>query len=303
MEATYIASTSLTKMSILLFYRRMSDGAISSVYRYVGWASIAFVAAYMVTFTLTTFLGCRPLSAFWNEVNIKWVITHTEGVDYRCANEPAILLAASATSIVQDFLACGLPLPLFWKLQLPRRQKIALAAVFSVGFFLCITGFLRIYYIHKIFFLTYDVPWAAWDAWIWTVVEAHLAIICASAPALKIFLVRYLNVSSFTGSMPQSWRQRSYARKGYTGQSSIAHDTTSTANLDSIRKDVEMGKISVTQAVDVDSHSLTMVDDVRSTNGSLSDDHRLGSSPGPRSRISHSGSWLIIDPPVPRRGF
>jgi hypothetical protein len=48
-------------------------------------------------------------------------------------NEPANVLAASAISIIQDFLACGLPIILFWKLKLPRRQKVALAAIFSVG--------------------------------------------------------------------------------------------------------------------------------------------------------------------------
>jgi hypothetical protein len=56
------------------------------------------------------------------------------GVDYHCLNEPADLLAASAVSIVQDFIVCGMPTVLFWKLQLPRRQKIALGAVFGVGF-------------------------------------------------------------------------------------------------------------------------------------------------------------------------
>lgn len=56
------------------------------------------------------------------------------GVDYHCFNEPADLLAASAVSIVQDFIVCGMPTLLFWKLQLPRRQKIALGAVFGVGF-------------------------------------------------------------------------------------------------------------------------------------------------------------------------
>jgi len=56
------------------------------------------------------------------------------GLDYYCYDEPADLLAASAFSIVQDFIACGMPTLLFWKLQLPQKQKIALGAIFGVGF-------------------------------------------------------------------------------------------------------------------------------------------------------------------------
>jgi hypothetical protein len=93
-----------------------------------------FVVAYAITFELTLFLGCHPIDSFWNQVDFAWAKTHIAGRDYHCFNETANVLSASAISIVQDFLACGLPITLFWKLQLPFRQKCALAAVFGVGF-------------------------------------------------------------------------------------------------------------------------------------------------------------------------
>jgi uncharacterized membrane protein YqgA involved in biofilm formation len=133
-EAMYIASTGLTKISILLFYKRMSDGTVSTAFRCAVQVCIAFVVCYIITFEATLFLGCRPINSYWDQVNIGWALKHVEGVDYHCFNEPANLLAASATSIVQDFIACGMPTLLFWKLQLPRRQKIALGAIFGVGF-------------------------------------------------------------------------------------------------------------------------------------------------------------------------
>jgi hypothetical protein len=39
----------------------------------------------------------------------------------------------------------------------------------------------------------------------WFAVEAHGAVICASAPALKIFFKQYLNVTSFSGSFKKSY--------------------------------------------------------------------------------------------------
>jgi hypothetical protein len=293
MEATYMASTGLTKISILFFYRRMSNGTVSNVFRTIVFASIASVAAYMIAFLLVGSLGCNPLSAFWQQADVQWAATHPAGQAYHCVNEAAVLLTASGVSILQDFLTCGLPLLLFWKLQLPQQQKIALAAIFGIGFFLCITGCLRMYYIQKIFFTTYDITWAAYDVWIWTVVEAHLAIICASAPALKIFVQRYLSTFSLTGTASQ----RKYSRKaGYSGQNSLAYGTTSTANLDGPHQGgEEMRGISVTKAVDIEPKNMSETERKMSDEQSLSDEERVYGVPEPKS----TSSWLYIDPPTP----
>ncbi|EKG14249.1 hypothetical protein MPH_08577 [Macrophomina phaseolina MS6] len=190
----YILSTSLTKLSILCFYRRMATNTIERWFLHTVWASMAFVIGYMLTFILTTFLGCTPLVAYWNQVDPLWSRTH----DWHCFNEGAVMLSASAISVTQDVLACGLPLLLFRKLQIPRRQKIALGCIFSVGIFICITGILRIVYIRPLYTSTYHIAWEAGPVWAWTAVEAHMAIICASAPALKLFFRKVLAVSGFS---------------------------------------------------------------------------------------------------------
>ncbi|KAK7531182.1 hypothetical protein IWX46DRAFT_371515 [Phyllosticta citricarpa] len=195
-EATYIIATGITKISILCFYRRIASGTVANWFLYTTWTSIAFVIAYMIAFLGTLFFGCSPISAFWNQVDIDWLVTNKG--KWHCINEPGNLLAASSVSIVQDFLACGLPYLLLRKLQMSRRQKIALTAVFGVGIFLCVTGILRIYYIRLLFYTTYDITWAAQPCWLWTAVEAELAIVCASAPALKPFFGRILHASGIT---------------------------------------------------------------------------------------------------------
>jgi hypothetical protein len=133
-ESFYVASTCLTKVSILLFYRRMAAGSVSPIFHWAVRATIVFVIGYGIVFQFTLFLGCHPIDSFWNQVDFGWAKTHKIGRDYHCFNETANVLAASAVSIIHDFLACGMPMLLFWKLQLPMRQKMALAAIFSVGF-------------------------------------------------------------------------------------------------------------------------------------------------------------------------
>jgi hypothetical protein len=133
-ETIFLYSTGFTKISILLFYRRLSKNSLSTGFHWAVKTAIFFVALHIVTFTFTRFLLCRPLNAFWNQVDIKWLETHVEGRDYHCNDELAELLAVTSLSVALDFVACLMPIVLFWKLRLPIQQKIALASLFLVGF-------------------------------------------------------------------------------------------------------------------------------------------------------------------------
>jgi hypothetical protein len=130
-EITYLISTCTTKISILLFYRRLG-GAVSPKFRWTVYAAIAFVVAYMLTCFINSFVQCRPLSAFWDRGNVFWVAAH-QG-DWYCVDEAATVVAASVISMVQDFIACLLPLALFARLRISYKQKIALAGIFGIGF-------------------------------------------------------------------------------------------------------------------------------------------------------------------------
>jgi hypothetical protein len=56
---------------------------------------------------------------------------------------------------------------------------------------LCVCSILRTIAIFDVYWGTYDITWAAQGAWIWLTIEAEVAVICASAPALKsLFLER-----------------------------------------------------------------------------------------------------------------
>jgi hypothetical protein len=230
LEALYLTSTATTKISILLFYRRLASGTISGPFLNTVYAALAFVAVYYFIFMINLFVGCRPIEAFWLQVNI------FSEERYYCINEAANLIAAAAISVVQDFLACGLPMVLFWKLKIPPRQKIALVVIFGVGFLsvlgvysawtqltnifdsLCICGVLRIVFTVPLYYDTYDMTWHSYQAWIWFAIESHLAVICASAPALKIIAKRTFGGSNWNSfhrpnGYPDSGEVNSSARQ------------------------------------------------------------------------------------------
>jgi len=66
------------------------------------------------------------------------------------------------------------------------------------------------------------MTWGSYHGWIWFAIESHLAVICASAPALKIFFKQVLNVSSFASS----FRSKTLGTAGDTLNSKGTGSTT-----------------------------------------------------------------------------
>jgi hypothetical protein len=56
------------------------------------------------------------------------------------------------------------------------------------------------------------MTWGSYRGWIWFALESHLAVICASAPALKIFFKHTLKVSSIINTL----RNKAYGTAGNT---------------------------------------------------------------------------------------
>ncbi|KAF2008119.1 hypothetical protein P154DRAFT_419755, partial [Amniculicola lignicola CBS 123094] len=183
-ETTFCLTSGLLKISILLFYRRLSARVVSPAFRWATWLSIGFIAAYSIAFIIVPIFGCNPISAFWNQVDLNLRI---KGYKFKCFNEGADVFAAGIISTVQDLLTALLPTFLYWNLQIPRRQKIALFGVFAIGYGVVALGCLRSYYGWIVFFQTYDVTWYGWDNTLWTMLELHVGVMCANAPALKVF--------------------------------------------------------------------------------------------------------------------
>ena len=126
-----MVSTVTTKISILLFYRRLAAGCVSRRFIFAVYAAISFVVLYFLIWFTMLFYQCRPLNSYWKQVDYFWYDANKD--NFICTDEGAVLVASAVVSAIQDFIACGMPMVLFWKLHIPRKQKIALAAIFAVG--------------------------------------------------------------------------------------------------------------------------------------------------------------------------
>ena len=132
---------------------------------------------------------CTPVVGNFHYYDFAWRSQN----ELHCMDEGAIIVSCAIVSSMQDFIICFLPAFLIWNLQMPRRQKMALQGVFALGLVTFICGILRTFYATRVYYFSYDITWTAYHGWVWTALEADFAVICASAPALKVFFRRYFS--------------------------------------------------------------------------------------------------------------
>ncbi|KAI8309353.1 Satratoxin biosynthesis SC1 cluster protein 4 [Colletotrichum sp. SAR11_59] len=127
-------------------------------------------------------------------------------VFYGLSIEYTLYLVLAATNIIMDIICLILPLKIIIPLQMPKRQKWSLIALFATGGFVCLCAIRRTILLPPLFRskdFTRDVE----KQLNWASVEVNAGIICASVPALKPFFMRYLPMfvhSHITGSSKKS---------------------------------------------------------------------------------------------------
>lgn len=120
MGIMYNPIVGLVKLSVLVFILRFSG--VKDTVRYIVWATSAFTSVQMVAVLLVMVFDCIPFAKNWN-------IT----LEGRCVNAAAFNMASSCFQIVTDTVAIALPFYIVLTLNVPRKRRIALAFVFSLG--------------------------------------------------------------------------------------------------------------------------------------------------------------------------
>lgn len=64
-EIAFLLSTSATKISVLLFYRRLTAGTFSYRWKWAVWAALIFTFMYCFGFLFALGFNCRPVQAYW----------------------------------------------------------------------------------------------------------------------------------------------------------------------------------------------------------------------------------------------
>ncbi|GAB1198125.1 hypothetical protein APSETT444_007433 [Aspergillus pseudonomiae] len=128
LKGEYIAShlynvfLAATKLGILVLYYRIFP---------IPWFSKTVIGCSIFVLIWITiieaFMGalCRPLNAFWDRT-----------VKGECFNSTALTYFVNSSNMVTDLVLFALPIPVILGVRTTRKKKIALVAIFSIGFML-----------------------------------------------------------------------------------------------------------------------------------------------------------------------
>ncbi|KAK1826392.1 hypothetical protein QBC39DRAFT_269193 [Podospora conica] len=172
----YHLSLVFSRISILLLYRRIFTHT---------WATrtinVVFflVVATGIWFVVSIFTACIPLAAFWD-----WSIYLAEG-DVYC-QPPNLWWGIAALHVASDLVIVVLPMPVLISIKLPHRQKLALVAMFGLGFFVCIISTVRIVtFVNINNGKNWDRTYTGAKIQYWSTVEVNASIVCACIMTMK----------------------------------------------------------------------------------------------------------------------
>jgi hypothetical protein len=118
---SYATSLAFTKISILLFYKRLSP---AKWFHTLIWTLVGIVVIYVVVYDLLSIFGCKPIAASW-DLRLAPAA--------KCVDLLTKYMALSVLNIIIDIFTLILPIPVVVPLQMSWRQKISIILVFATG--------------------------------------------------------------------------------------------------------------------------------------------------------------------------
>jgi hypothetical protein len=114
----YYLALGLTKTSIILQYQRVFH---TKKFQIACRTLLAVVCCYTIWTIGSSIFACVPVRAFWTKEPAQ------------CIDQFAMWYTNATINILTDFAIIILPMPVIKRLQLGKRPKYALMAIFAVG--------------------------------------------------------------------------------------------------------------------------------------------------------------------------
>jgi hypothetical protein len=122
----------MTKLSILMFYRRLVADMCSRTYKWAIWVAMGFAILFTFIFLVLLFTACTPLASYWLQYDYMHPLAH-----YHCPSDDtrsALGKMSGVLSVITDFYSLMLPAVLLMRIQVAKRRRIGLMIIFGVGY-------------------------------------------------------------------------------------------------------------------------------------------------------------------------
>ncbi|KAK4938134.1 hypothetical protein LTR10_021374 [Elasticomyces elasticus] len=130
----FVVGLATIKATFLVFYLKLFP---SRAFRRMAIPLLVVTLLQGTTFLLLFTFQCSPISYAWTE----WA---GEGKG-KCLNFGLGAVLHAITNILLDFLIFALPVSQLWNLNLSRKKKIQVIAMFCVGFVVTVVGIMRLW--------------------------------------------------------------------------------------------------------------------------------------------------------------
>ncbi|KIW67671.1 hypothetical protein PV04_06903 [Phialophora macrospora] len=188
-QVLYKAAVLFAKLSMLFLYLRIFS---SRSFLIAAYAVMFICIGTAIGTIIPTIFACHPIEKAW--------IPTMAG---RCIWTPGIWYASSSINIATDAMIIALPTIQMRSLNLPKAQKIGLAVLFSLGFFIIATCAVRIATLGPAATAKDSTYYQAQNN-LWLGIEVNTSIICTCIPPLKATITRFF---------PRIFRGSSYGRQ------------------------------------------------------------------------------------------
>lgn len=172
--------TSLTKLP-----------AVIKRFEYLCKGTVCLLVTFAIVCVIVCLTQCIPFHKMWDLTEqVKGHCIDSTAFFYsvcQVSSSPHPLTSApvtSSTHILVDIWILLLPITTILKVQRPRREKLALIGVFSLGIFSCIASIARLHSI-RIYTESDDPFYDGVPLNLWSMVEVNVGILCASIPTTK----------------------------------------------------------------------------------------------------------------------
>ncbi|KAK3655408.1 hypothetical protein LTR22_010293 [Elasticomyces elasticus] len=224
------------KVSLLASYLRLAG--FNRTYRQVLYVVITLVVINQLIYTFLLSFACRPIvprSAMSRLLPIRFDIVlratamclakqWNPALPGTCIDQLPTYFGLGGSSLGFDVLIILLPFPILRRLQLDVQKKIALGALFALGFFVSIIQIIRIRTISKLQNYTDSEPII-----IWSIVEINLGVFIACTPSFAPLLKQFGKTVSH-GYLTNSQSKRQKASTAATPKSGKAANRISKIN-------------------------------------------------------------------------
>lgn len=92
--------------------------------RLIIYATSTFTVLFCVASVCVTIFQCSPVHASW-DFDLPGAKCSFPYINF--------LYVSAAVNVATDIIVCTMPLPYFWRLQMPRKQKLIVCMLFFLG--------------------------------------------------------------------------------------------------------------------------------------------------------------------------